>query len=106
LGDLSLDTQTLKCISEKFGYTTDSPITWAGICHVFFNKSIRTMQRQKSYQAMLTSGETIVPHKNSSRKRPVSNPAKTADDPETETLARLAIEWDRRIQTTTKRKQS
>ncbi len=59
-GDLNFDSETLKYVDVKFGYKPEMAISWAGICHVFFNRSIRTMQRRKAYKAMLTSGETVV----------------------------------------------
>jgi hypothetical protein len=98
-GDMSFDTETLKYIQEKFGYKTETPISWAGICHVFFNRSIRTMQRRKAYKSMLTSGETVIPPKHNRERtgtRGSSGSNKRidpAEHTEAKNIASLAVRW-------------
>jgi hypothetical protein len=99
-GDLAFDDETVKYIDKKFGYKPETSISWGGICHVFFNRSIRTMQRRKAFQSMLTSGETVIsPRKErgkSSGPGGAASDKKSTDDAdytEAKNLALLAVKW-------------
>jgi hypothetical protein len=91
-GDLGFDAEMLKYVDQKFQDESDTPISWAGICHVFFNRSIRTMQRRKAFQLMLSSGETVIPDRKKRTKSSASN-NKPIDQAELEDIASRAVEW-------------
>ena len=91
-GDLEFTPEMMKHLDEKFQYKSDTPISWAGICHVFFNRSIRTMQRRKAFQLMLTSGEAEIPRRKK-RPKPSTSNDKPLDQVELEDIASRAIEW-------------
>ncbi|MCU1308378.1 MAG: hypothetical protein JWN45_3073 [Acidobacteriaceae bacterium] len=97
-GSLRFESEMLNYIDEKFGYMTDTPISWGGICHVFFNRSIRTMQRRQAYKAMLTSGDTVIPPKKGNGKPSgkASSTKNTVDEAEyndVKNVASLAVKW-------------
>ena len=91
--DLGFDASMLSYIDQKFGYKPEMPIVWAGICHVFFNRTIRTMQRRKAYKSMLTSGETLVPPKKPRKEPEPKSNIDPAEFEDVKKVALLGVKW-------------